>query len=100
MAGTIMRKKLALSCAGCLALVELLLCFSAQGQRSRPIPSGKPILDLNAVIFEQPNFTGRSAVLSPGDHEITDFRPSSIRVPKGFVALLCEHVANGQGYGI
>jgi phospholipase C len=60
---------------------------------------------LAVTIFEHANFEGRSRTLSVGEHRLLDFdtmkdMTSSIRVSKGLVALVYEHVDSGGGYGI
>lgn len=54
------------------------------------------------VIYENPNFGGRSQTLGVGGHKLSDFNDiaSSIRVPAGLVALLYEDVDAGGGYGL
>ena len=56
----------------------------------------------SVVIYENPNFGGRSQTLGVGEHRLSDFNDiaSSIRVPAGLDALLFEHVDEGGGYGI
>jgi hypothetical protein len=56
----------------------------------------------SVVIYENPNFGGRSQTLGVGGHILSDFNDiaSSIRVPAGLVALLFEHVDAGGGYGL
>lgn len=54
------------------------------------------------VIYENPNFGGRSQTLGVGGYvfaELNDLA-SSIRVPAGLVAVLYEHVDAGGGYGL
>jgi hypothetical protein len=54
------------------------------------------------VLYENANFGGRSQTLGIGEHRLSDFNEiaSSIKVPKGLVALLYEHADAGGGYGI
>ena len=59
--------------------------------------SGQPP---SVVVFEQPHFGGRSAALSAGDHSLVDWKPSSIRVSPGFVAILYESTGARGGYGV
>jgi hypothetical protein len=56
----------------------------------------------SVVIYEHPNFGGRSQTLGVGGYTFSDFNEiaSSIRVPAGLVALLYEHVDAGGGYGL
>lgn len=54
------------------------------------------------VIYEHPNFAGRSQTLGVGGYifsELNDMA-SSIRVAPGLVVLLYEHVDAGGGYGV
>jgi hypothetical protein len=56
------------------------------------------------VLFEAPDFAGRSLSLDIGQHRFfapEDFNDvaSSIRVPAGLVAMLYEHADEGGGYG-
>jgi hypothetical protein len=56
------------------------------------------------VLFEAPDFAGRSLSLDIGEHRFfspEDFNDvaSSIRVPAGLVAMLYEHADEGGGYG-
>src|SRR6266700_3791202 len=55
----------------------------------------------SVVIYENPNFGGRSQTLGLGGAILPDFQgiASSIRVSTGLVALLYEHVDEGGGYG-
>jgi hypothetical protein len=57
-------------------VVTLVICSSAYSQ--------------SVVIFEDPNFGGRSKTLGIGDHKLTDFNEvvSSIRVPDGLVSFV------------
>lgn len=57
---------------------------------------------LNVVIYENPNFGGRSRTLGVGGYVLSDFNDvaSSIKVPTGLVALLYEQVDAGGGYGV
>ena len=56
----------------------------------------------SVVIYENPNFGGRSQTLDVGGHILSDFNDiaSSIRIPTGLVALLYEDVDAGGGYGL
>jgi hypothetical protein len=56
----------------------------------------------SVVIYEHPNFGGRSQTLGVGGHILSDFNDivSSIKVPAGLVALLFEQVDAGGGYGL
>jgi hypothetical protein len=58
----------------------------------------------NVVIYERPNFGGRSRSFGIGRHRLfnaEDFndQAASIRVPDGFVAVVYEHSDEGGGYG-
>jgi hypothetical protein len=63
---------------------------------------GSPAVAQSVVIYEHPNFTGRSTTVGVGEHRLSDFNAiaSSIKVPQGLVALLYEHADEGGGYGI
>jgi hypothetical protein len=54
------------------------------------------------VIYENPNFGGRSRTLGVGGYVLSDFNDiaSSTKVPTGLVALLYENVDAGGGYGL
>ena len=56
----------------------------------------------SVVLYDEPNFTGASKVIGPGQYLLSDFndRASSIKVPAGMVAYLYEHAADSKGYGI
>jgi len=54
----------------------------------------------SVVIYEDPNFGGRSKALAVGNYALTDFASSSIRVPAGLAAIIYEHADAGGGYGI
>ena len=56
----------------------------------------------SVVIYEDPNFGGRSQTLGVGQHRLSDFNAiaSSIKVPAGLVALLYDHADSGGGYGV
>jgi len=90
------------------AAVSLALCQAALGQPAKPKP-GKPpaapfilggAASTDVVIFEQQDFTGRSATLTSGEHRITDWKPASIRVPAGLIAILFESADAAGGFGI
>src|SRR5215831_6299839 len=62
---------------------------------------GQPANNNNVVIFEKPNFAGRSLVLATeGNHPITDWKPGSIRVATGLVATLSQFANAAGGFGI
>lgn len=67
-------------------VVSVLMCSSAYSQ---------------SVIFEQPNFGGRSKTLGIGDHRLSDFDnvASSIKVPAGLVAIVYENAEDAGGFG-
>src|SRR6476646_6206360 len=56
----------------------------------------------SVVVYENPNFEGRSQTLGVGGHILAAFKDiaSSIKVSPGLVALLYEHFDEGGGYGI
>lgn len=72
---------------------------SQKGIMERP---GATIQKKQVVLYEQANYSGATKALGPGKHILTDFndRASSIKVPAGMVAVLYEHAAATQGYGI
>ena len=71
-------------------------------ERAVPIVPDNSTQRLAIVIYENPNFGGRSQTLGVGEHRLSDFNDlaSSIRVPTGLVAVLYEHADAGGGYGI
>lgn len=64
-------------------------------------PPGGTVGTSSVVLYEHPNFGGRSQPLGVGQHRLTDFNEivSSIKVPQGLVAVLYEHADAGGGYG-
>jgi hypothetical protein len=57
----------------------------------------------SVVIYENPNFGGRSKTIGVGDYRLgSDFNDiaSSIKVPKGLGAIIYEHAGDKSGYGI
>jgi hypothetical protein len=68
-------------------LLGLLMCSSAYSQ--------------SVIVYEHPNFAGRSQSLGIGDHVLTDLNDaaSSIRVPAGLVAMVFESADSKGGYG-
>lgn len=94
-------------------LIAIAFCISginAQVKRK----AGKPQQDYMIVkdalpmaiaakvdLFDQPNFTGQSKSLAPGQYLLSDFNDiaSSIRIPKGMVAVVYEHGYAKGGYG-
>src|SRR5215472_7054263 len=56
----------------------------------------------DVTLFENAGFQGRSTTLGPGEHRLSDFNDiaSSIRVPAGMVAVVCEHADASGGYGL
>ena len=70
--------------------------------RRRPQPQPN---DENVVIYEDPNFEGRSRSFGIGGHRLfnaEDFNDvaSSIKVPAGLVAVVYEHADERGGFGI
>lgn len=84
--------------AALLLIVQTL--FSQKPER-RPIATGV-FQKAQVVLFENSGFTGQSKALGPGQYSLADFNDlaSSIKVPAGFVAIIYEHSAGTQGYGI
>ncbi len=94
------RRLVAVAAAGVLAVSA-----TAFGQPPRPMRPTRPMVAVplqpaSVVIYERKNFNGRSLPLAAGEHRLTDWRPSSIQVPAGFVAYLYESVDSGGGFGV
>lgn len=64
--------------------------------------AGCPAFAQSVVLYEQPDFKGRSKTVDPGEQSLTDFNniASSVKVPTGLVAVLYELADEGGGYGI
>lgn len=102
-----------ISLAEAAPTVEAPLLSSGGDVAAPPMVEGQPALPTEAgqvqarsvqsvVIYEDPNFGGRSLTLGVGGYIFTDFNhvASSIQVPPGLVAHLYEHVDAGGGYGL
>lgn len=63
---------------------------------------GCPAFAQSVVLYEQPDFKGRSKTVGSGEQSLTDFNriASSVKVPTGLVAILYELADEGGGYGI
>ena len=85
----------------------LLLLVSCSMNAQKPIRPVRPpitaeVVRQQVVLFENPNFSGATRSFGPGQYVLNDFNDmaSSVKVPAGMVAVLYEHAAPGQGYGI
>ena len=72
-----------------LSLPVLLICSIAHSQTS-------------VVLYENPNFGGRSKALVMGENTLSDFEglTSSIKVPAGLVVTIFDHADDAGGYGL
>src|SRR5438309_1369068 len=85
----------------------LLLSSNIYGQRpARPARPTRPMVPIagvvsatTVVVYENPGFSGRNAMLPLGDTVVSGWRPSSIQVPQGLVAILYER-ADGGGVSV
>jgi hypothetical protein len=77
-----------------LTLLSLPIFF---GPTAYAQSSDKPTV----VLYDEPNFQGRSMSFGPGKYRLFDFNDlaSSIKVSKGLVAIVYEHSDEGGGYG-
>ena len=89
-----------------LMLLPLLVGFSSQAFAlpDRNVEQDVQPSGQNVVVFERPNFAGRSRSFGIGRHRLfskEDFNDltASIRVPAGLVAVVYEHADEGGGYG-
>ena len=84
----------------------LLIAPAAIGQPVKPTTPAHTIGPIpvvtaaEVVIYEQKDFAGRSETLTRGDHRIADWKPASIKVPAGLVAILYQSADSAGGYGI
>jgi hypothetical protein len=65
-----------------------------------PADVKKPVQAI--VLYEHANYAGQAKTIGVGQYRLTDFNDitSSIKVPVGMVAIIYEHAADNQGYGI
>jgi hypothetical protein len=91
-------------CLAVLIAVVALVTDPVLGQspRVRAVTEQARTSAQSVVIYENPNFRGRSKTLGVGGYILSDFNEivSSIKVSTGLVALLYEHVDEGGGYGV
>jgi hypothetical protein len=74
-----------------LTLSLVLICLPAYSQQPASV-----------VVYENPDFGGRSKILAVGNNTLSDFEGlvSSIKVPPGLAVVIFEHADDAGGYGM